>query len=45
MKSPEQQSEGDTKSSTEGVSWEFKFVMIVIAIGVIGLIGKVLGFF
>jgi hypothetical protein len=43
MKSSENQQKFDTTSSPEGLSWQFKLVMIVIAIGVIGLIGKALG--
>ncbi len=29
----------------QGVAWQFKLLMVVIAIGVLGLIGKVFGLF
>ena len=45
MKSPEKQSTGETTFSSGSGSWQLKFVLIVIALGVLGLVGKALGLF
>lgn len=45
MKSPEKPSTGESPSSTDSGSWQLKFIILVIAIGVFGLIGKALGLF
>ncbi len=41
----EKQSIDPQVSQTAGFPWQFRFVMIVIAAGVLGLIAKVLGLF
>jgi hypothetical protein len=43
MKPQTNQPAGGTPSTPEGSSWQFYFVVIVIAIGVCGIIGKGIG--
>jgi hypothetical protein len=45
MKPQTNQAPSGTPSTPEGSSWQFYFVVIVIAIGVCGMIGKALGLF
>jgi hypothetical protein len=45
MNSHDKQSTANTTSADKGGSWQFKFVIFVIAVGVLGLIGKVFGLF
>ena len=45
MKSQDRQSTGQTTDTSEGGSWQLKFVLAVITIGILGLIGKALGLF
>jgi hypothetical protein len=45
MGTSEKQSTVGSPSSTEGSSWQFRLVLIVIVIGVLGLIAKTLGTF
>ena len=45
MKNHEQQSTVDKTGSTEGGGWQFRFVLIIIAVGVLGLIAKAMGLF
>jgi len=45
MKAPEKQPTVDSSSKSESGSWQLRFVLFVIAIGVLGLIAKTLGLF
>jgi hypothetical protein len=45
MKSQGKQTNVEPQTSDEGGSWQFKFVMIVIALGLIGIVVKAMGVF
>lgn len=45
MKPSEKQPTVESTSKSEGGSWQFRFIIIVIVIGVLGLIAKTVGLF
>lgn len=45
MNAPEKQPSGNQTAPAEGFPWQFRFVIIVIAAGLLMLIGKALGLF
>jgi hypothetical protein len=45
MTTQEKQQSANSSQGSTGTPWQFRFIIIVIAIGIIGIIGKALGLF
>lgn len=45
MKSSDKHTSAGPQTTDEGGSWQFKFVLIVIALGLIGIVVKAMGVF
>lgn len=45
MNTPDEESNVDSSSKPQGGSWQFRFLLFVIGIGVLGLIARSLGLF
>jgi hypothetical protein len=45
MKSQDMHQKSGATSAPDDTSWQFIFVMIVIAVGVLGIVGKTVGLF